>query len=42
MKPTVQIKCKERIEYLKKYGNNIYKGNITLNDIIKELEVLLK
>lgn len=29
----------ERIEYLKKYGVNIYKGTITLHDIIRELEI---
>jgi len=29
----------ERIEYLKKYGKNIYTGTITLHDIIRELEV---
>jgi len=31
----------QRIEYLKKYGDNIYKGKVTLNDIIKELEALV-
>jgi len=34
-------KVVERIEYLKKYGDNIYKGKVLLNDIIKELEVLV-
>ena len=31
-----------RINYLKKYGDNIYKGKITLNDLIKELEMIIK
>lgn len=31
-------KIAERVEYLKKHGENIYTGVITLHDIIRELE----
>ena len=32
----------QRVEWLKKYGKNIYKGTITLNDIIQELETQIR
>ena len=35
-------KLEERASYLKEYGQNIYKDNVTLHDIIRELEVISK